>query len=260
MPPHFRHRFVDPDSRRLLYASTNSQGWKDVEHSFEKPAGVYRILFLGDSYTWGFVPLEDLYTRRVEELLKGRGHTAVEVISIGLGGWGTGHCLEALSNEGVLYQPDLVVYQFCSNDVHDNVRHTVAPFRYALDDQGRVYRSENPFALPQPKGRDSLKSFLKSSALVSNLFPAEREWHLQHGHFETESMNDYVARDGKRFSFDINRPHKDFEAICRARDIPLVPRHRMYQRFQNDCHLNKVGNEALANDIVDFLDGWKRVP
>jgi hypothetical protein len=342
MPPNFRHRFVEPDSGRLLYAATNSQGWKDVEHAFDKRAGVYRILFLGDSFTWGFVPLEDLYTRHVEQLLKSRGYALVEVISIGLGGWGTEHCLEALINEGVLYSPDLVMYQFCSNDVLDNLRHTEAPFRYVLDDRDRLQRFENPITVAEPTRVDSLKAFLKSSALVTNLLSArvalnnywnhdrgrpenrsradfvenlmldptmvyylysapaehhsrelerawrlldalvgkikevanahgadlaalavsggsaERDWHIRHGHFESDGTHDYVVRDGKRYSFDISRPLQDFEAICRARDISLVRRRREYKRFQSDCHLDKAGNQALAEDIVDFLDGWPR--
>jgi hypothetical protein len=40
---------------------------------------------------------------------------------MGVGGWGTDQELEALVLEGLQYQPDLVIYQFCGNDIHDNM-------------------------------------------------------------------------------------------------------------------------------------------
>lgn len=55
--------FVNPDTGVRTFFTTNSQGWKDVEHALAKPPGAFRILVLGDSYTYGMVPKEELYTR-----------------------------------------------------------------------------------------------------------------------------------------------------------------------------------------------------
>lgn len=133
---------VDPDTGERLSTRANSQGWRDVEHALAKPPGRVRLLFIGDSFTYGSVPLERLYTRRIEAKLHARGDETVEVVSIGVGGWGPDQELEALRNEGVRYQPDIVVYQFCSNDVINidpppQVRGDLSigpykPFRYVL--------------------------------------------------------------------------------------------------------------------------------
>jgi len=112
---------VNPDTGKKSYFVTNSQGWRDVEHNFKKPHGILRILFLGDSNTWRYVPLDDLYTRKTETLLKDKGFNNIEVISIGACGWGTDQLLEALMAEGLKYEPDLVIYQFCDNDIFDNL-------------------------------------------------------------------------------------------------------------------------------------------
>lgn len=130
--PSSREVFLNPDTGEKWYFTTNSQGWRDVEHSFEKPEGTIRILFLGDSNTWGYVPLDDLYTRQAEFLLKERGFKNIEVISIGVGGWGTDQLSEALEKEGIKYKPDIVIYQFCDNDIIDNL----APFKTADMDGG----------------------------------------------------------------------------------------------------------------------------
>jgi len=175
--PSTRGHFIHPDTGKVVYFPINSQGWKDVEHAFEKPSGTIRILFLGDSGTFGVVSLEDLYTRQVERLLKDGGHN-VEVISIGIGGWGTDQELEALEREGVKYQPDLVVYQFTNNDLYDNINPKEGlppsdifwekPFKYELAD-GKLTR-----VLLEPRPERSgfrvwVRKLVYQSALLYNL-------------------------------------------------------------------------------------------
>ena len=145
MPPNTEMPFVNPDTRERSSCLTNSQGWKDIEHTFDKPAGIITILIIGDSYTYGMVPLEDLYTRQIERLLQQRGIVNVEVISIGVGSWGTDQELEVLMQEGVKYAPDIVIHQFCENDLGNNLQprqgmkvnemnkiYLKKPFRYEL--------------------------------------------------------------------------------------------------------------------------------
>ncbi|MCB1865552.1 MAG: SGNH/GDSL hydrolase family protein [Chromatiales bacterium] len=135
-------RQVNPDTGERFEFTTNSQGWKDVEHPLRKPDGVFRIVVLGDSHTYGAVPLEQLYTRRLEAILRERGHKAVEVLSFAMGGWGADQRLEALQAEALAYRPDVVIYQFCGNDVGDNFSRGPGdgkPFLYHLLD-GRLER------------------------------------------------------------------------------------------------------------------------
>ncbi len=178
MPPGKVFQFVDPDSGSKSFFKINSQGWKDVEHSFEKPNGILRILFLGDSNTFGLVPLKDLYTRKVEILLNKKTKRPVEVISMGLAGWGTDHALEALINEGLRYKPDIVIYQFCGNDITDNTfpradlpKNSIQwkkPFQYKIV-HGNLRRES---LTPQKTGNpQKLRSVLRKSALY---YHAER--------------------------------------------------------------------------------------
>jgi hypothetical protein len=52
----------------------NSHGLRERELPYEKPAGVLRILMLGDSYVAGFeVKEEERFSRVVEDLLTRRG-------------------------------------------------------------------------------------------------------------------------------------------------------------------------------------------
>jgi lysophospholipase L1-like esterase len=175
-PPSEPFAFANPDSGEVNFFTTNSKGWKDMEHRFEKPEGVVRILFLGDSVTWGIVMPEDLYTRLVERMLKEKGFSNIEVISIGVGGWGTDQSLEALKVEGIKYKPDIVVYQFTVNDLGDNLHpnettspqhfYSKKPFRYELVD-GALKKIE--FDVHEESAYETLRRKIKKMVLKSAL-------------------------------------------------------------------------------------------
>ena len=175
--------FVHPDTGEVRYVQHNSQGWKDVEHDLEKPPGVLRVLFLGDSVTWGLVSLEDLYTRFFEQELRERGFPRVEVISMGVGGWGTDQELEALVREGLDYEPDIVVYQFCGNDLANNLSPRKGvdpgdiawrkPFKYELTDGAlKKLRLEPPPEAPLSAIKRKIMGLSARSALLYNLVRA----------------------------------------------------------------------------------------
>jgi hypothetical protein len=170
-------RFANPDTGELSFYHINSRGWKDVEHELAKAPGVVRVLFLGDSYTAGIVPLEETYPRIVQGLFKKSGFPEVEIISMGVGGWGTDQELEALRREGVEYQPDFVVYQFSPNDLGNNLLPTetpspqgiyaAKPFRYQFADGELVKVALSLKATPAWEGtKDRVKTLLMKSSLI----------------------------------------------------------------------------------------------
>ena len=74
---------------------TNSYGMRAPEFEVEKPAENLRILMLGDSTLWGgsYIDQPQLYARRLEGLLNAarKGPGAVEVLNVGVNGWGPFH-------------------------------------------------------------------------------------------------------------------------------------------------------------------------
>jgi lysophospholipase L1-like esterase len=141
----------DPDSGRVLVSVANASGWRDRDRSIEGEPGAYRILVLGDSHTFGpVVPAEAIYTRVLEDRLRAASYRT-EVISMAYGGFGTDQELEALRREGLAYRPDLVIFQFCVNDLADNdyfgqpdYAWTPKPFYYRIGAGGRLDRLVNP--------------------------------------------------------------------------------------------------------------------
>jgi hypothetical protein len=104
--------------------SFNSIGMRDREHVVEKPAGVFRVLLLGDSFMEALqVPFEASLPSLLERGLVERTGRRVEVVNAGVSGWGTDDELRYLTRYGLRYQPDLVlVAMTLHNDISDNLR------------------------------------------------------------------------------------------------------------------------------------------
>ena len=98
---------------------TNALGMRDREHAALPAPGIFRIVVLGDSFMEAYqVALEQSLAYRLEARLASRG---VEVLNLGVGGYGTTQELLALTEEGLRYRPDLVVLAFyLANDVQNN--------------------------------------------------------------------------------------------------------------------------------------------
>jgi lysophospholipase L1-like esterase len=125
---------IAPDFK--VYTEMNNEGFRDVNHTIDKGEGIYRIVILGDSMTEGMqVPLEYTIPKLIEELFLDDVRN-VEIISLGMFGFGTGQELLALECYGLQYQPDLVVLNFFTgNDVNNNYFET-SPFapHFSLED------------------------------------------------------------------------------------------------------------------------------
>ena len=88
----------------------NSNGLRSLkEHNYDKPAGVRRILFLGDSFFWG-MGVND--TEVLTNLLQQKIGADLEVINGAVSSYGTDQELIWLSEEGLKYKPDLVILGF----------------------------------------------------------------------------------------------------------------------------------------------------
>lgn len=109
------------------YIHINSHGFRDREHSYDKPANTFRIAVLGNSWTEALqVPLEKTYAALLERELNERscfGDRRVEVLNFGVSGYSTAQELLLLQEEVWRYHPDLIVVAFYSaRDVANNVK------------------------------------------------------------------------------------------------------------------------------------------
>ena len=107
------------DPGYVISHSHNSVGWRDSEHTLEKPTDVYRILGVGDSYLYGQgVRHEDVCLTKLTGLLKETLEPkTIETINTGASGSNTVRQFQMLSTIGLAYDPDLVIVHFVLNDI-----------------------------------------------------------------------------------------------------------------------------------------------
>ena len=124
----------------------NSHGWRDIEHKYSKREGVFRIVVLGDSFMEAYsVNMEDAFHRQLEKFARDSGNK-IEVLNLGVGGYGTLQAYLALVEEGLKYDPNLVILGFhFGNDLSENSRtlHLIG----VADD---LKTNSRPFLLPGP--------------------------------------------------------------------------------------------------------------
>lgn len=94
----------------------NEDGLHDINnYSTNKKEGVYRIITLGDSFTFGMnVSTEQNWTEIIEEQLNknciNNSMKKFEVINLGVSGYDTRYATERFIQKGKKYSPDLVIW------------------------------------------------------------------------------------------------------------------------------------------------------
>ncbi len=128
--------------------SFNSAGMRDREHALAKPPGTCRVLVLGDSFMEALqVRFDSSFPALLERGLAAESRNPIEVVSAGVGGWGTAEQLRYLTDYGLSWSPDLVLIMMTlHNDISDNLRE-------------QFYSVRNGVLTEQPRRRASVLGY-----------------------------------------------------------------------------------------------------
>ncbi len=114
----------------------NSAGFRDTEHDIEKQPEIFRIMVIGDSFTFGArVNQEDTYPKQLEKALN-RQNIRYEVIDCGVIGHNMWQHYEVLKRKVLPYRPDLVILGLFEDDLSGSI----PPY-----DKPGKYQGINPF-------------------------------------------------------------------------------------------------------------------
>lgn len=125
----------------------NSLGFLDREPKVPKPAGTFRILFLGDSFVEAAqVPIARkfhvLLEQRLRQAFPGR---AIDTVAMGYSGTGQASQIPFYETFAKALQPDLVVALFVSNDFANN-----SPVLESVRNGWHPYHPPRPFLEVEP--------------------------------------------------------------------------------------------------------------
>ena len=143
--------------------STNSQGLRgDREFIVPKPAGVKRVVVLGDSFAWGYgVENDEIFTSRL-----GEQFPDVEVVNLGVIGFHLRSEIAYLKHTGLRYKPDVVLLAVCQNDIKRH-RASSSPAGQVAPSPSQPIRDDTKQTVSRLRGlKESLRTYSYTYALV----------------------------------------------------------------------------------------------
>jgi len=208
---------------------TNSVGFRDRDFQIPKPLSGYRILVLGDSFTWGVgLEIEQTVSKNLERRLNERSSRRIEVLNASVPGTNTVQQLTLLKSKGLTYQPDLILLTYNLNDI--NFIGSLAPKVY---DQAAVpvvelHPGEDITKFSENRGlRGFILKIETHSALVRFLVPRVGTLLRQLGLVNSVEFS-WVAKIFQGFVDDnpgwveSKRALHEMSEVAKKRDIDLV--------------------------------------
>ena len=129
----FRFIYMDHDfsfssdnvwKTRSVISHINRYGLRGPNIEPKKPEGVFRILALGDSFTFGEgVADNETFVMQLEKILNAEKNTTdgyrYQTINAGVSGYNTSDEVTYLKNRWLMFEPDIVLLNFYLNDAYD---------------------------------------------------------------------------------------------------------------------------------------------
>jgi hypothetical protein len=184
----------------------NALGYRDLDRAQPKPAGVRRLLCLGDSFTWGVgVLFDDAWPQRVERTLSRTRGERWEAVNLAEPGMNAVEEASRLESEGFAYDPDLVVVGYVLNDSEDE---NAAEARRAADWAEERKRTPGRF-----------EALLERSALV-RLVRTRISATIENRRRITDYRSMY--EDGYKGWSEARGALSQMGGMCRAHGVPLL--------------------------------------
>ena len=205
----------------------NSLGFRGENFSKKDP-GVFRIIALGDSLTYGYGVAEtDTYPRVLQNML--REKYRVEVLNFGVSGNQISDMQKLFEKFGREFKPDLVIYGFCLNDF--------------LPSGVGQYQADQ-WSIPLPEG---IKSWLINRISMCNYFARKYDEFLRKNHMRRDFFDDIILslQQNSAIHQDFLRNAQQMNAlsreVCRADVLSAV-----LDQYPGDQRGRLVGEQAVA--------------
>lgn len=204
---------------QALFADTpvaiNEQGWRGTPLPPNKPDSALRILYLGDSVTFGHAVEQDsvLFPYRTSRHLSAMLGRPVETLNFGVPAYMTWQELLLLKRDGLRYEPDLLVLGIVLNDVAEKL-----DYGFWQEDKLRSLAAASWIA-----------RWSQRSALVWGAQVIGRRLRIGHIDISAKQVNDV-----KRLIYEGDTPEvrqawqdtfatlDELAAFCEAHDLPLL--------------------------------------
>ena len=221
-------------------AHINSIGYRGDEFVKEKSEGTFRVVCLGDSFTYGHgVNQDEMYPAQLEALLNGSGDPRrFQVYNFGVGGYNTEQEWITLRDRAGDYDPDMVTLQYVLDDTTLS-RVVLDGTRFVRDRSVNVIHFEEepvPVSIPLPEflsmpllRHSHFYRFLSRRVYVLRKkwseSPGRAQWRAGHDNCKESirKIRDASAKRGIPFLLLIFPPiNKNFEDHIRGENLKWI--------------------------------------
>lgn len=260
---------------RGALVSSNARGARGTrEHAIPKPPRLERVLLFGDSYAFGEeVGDEQTFAAGIERRLPG-----VEVVNLGVHGYGHDQMLLRLHEDAAAYQPDVVLLGYAPWDDERNLlsfRDYAKPHFALLD--GRLELRGVP--VPAPDEILAAEPWRSKLADLARLLARHLRWRYGDLKDERRALTDalLVAFVGDARAIgarpvlvyfptaqDVaadapSRREREVAELCRAHDVPFLSLRERFRRSlpeyasRTTAHWNPTEHDVAADELTSFL-------
>ena len=264
------------------YITINSKGLRDVEHSYDKPPGIFRIVVIGDSFVFGAGGVEP--SKRFSDILQASTKNT-EVINMGVPAYGTDQEYLYLATEGLKYHPDLVLLCAFYNDFSESFS-TLNPSNgrpkgYLSLDGGQLVFHPPEFSIFYRLAQHSYLLGLADLELSKVSRAYDQAVRRGHGVLDADarmatfkqlfaSAADLCRQHGAAFvlvylpfqaqyqAWIIQQVMDELAATRGIKTLDLMETMKLANRAKraylpNDIHFNEYGHEVAAKALLDYL-------
>ncbi|HJX59411.1 MAG TPA: SGNH/GDSL hydrolase family protein [Patescibacteria group bacterium] len=229
------------------------------DYKTEKDPGIFRIITLGDSWTYGlYVDTDNNWPETLEDLLnKEKTCSAVkkyEVINLGVWGYDLQYAAKRFELRGAKYQPDVVIW-FVKSDDMLQINELILPLEKNVDAE---MRKNGEFQKAVEEG-DYYASWHKAYSQYIDKYPEESIVEKQKkilSDFDSVYTNPLIIAsflpvepyyDDIVGSFVAGRPNTyDFRGLTNPTEYREL-------HFSGDPHPNENGHRIIAEDFLNYL-------
>jgi lysophospholipase L1-like esterase len=231
----------------------------------QKPKNVFRILTLGDSFTFGhFVNTEDNWTEKIEDLLSARCvdkdiDAKIEVINLGERGYDVAYIAHRFAKRGAQYSPDLIIW-LESGSGFERVKEVYEPLIQKYQDALTVREIDEAekakdYALAWTKAKEEVQRLYSTDQLEEKIYAAWSAFFQEKGDTNLVIATfSVIPEQNKTNLTQWTQNARNTSLYFDIQDIwsmgGVLP----------DGHPSSIGHDIIANDLLTYLIENKHVP
>ena len=237
------------------YTINNDALNERFDYSIEKSAKIYRIIALGDSFTFGQnVSTDRNWTELIEDKFNKNLdcplYRKIEVINLGVKGYDTQYEVERFKVRGIKYNPDLVIWTFTD---FERILEKTMPYILKHKEEAIILEKQGIYYKNWKDARENLEKKIGKAGFNNYL----KE--------QLEKFNDLYDKKLLLMALPNNQIYIDTLGVFvsqRANTNFFKPSIKWEQKeyFLPDLHFNDLGHQKMAAEVLDYLNKNKLFP